>query len=233
LELRKDIRQQRPNHRVLVRTACLGLLAASLVCLPTLRGQSSQTPLTQEAPLRSVKAKQADYSLPVLRGFPATVGSASTPANLPPVVTLDLSSLLPPGHAELSWTTIAFVSETSIAVGLCSEDKTIQCSLSLVRWEGGVLRPFAQTAMFSKGNSIHPASEGRVLTTSYCCRPVLYSSDLSKSLRLPSSIFAVSPSGSTVAATTKGAGKSSVFHANWNSFEMVLGVCVPSRMKLL
>jgi hypothetical protein len=113
---------------------------------------------------------------------------------------LDLTLVLPPGQVELDWTTVAFMSETSIAVGLCSDLKTGKRSLSLVRWEGGVLRPFAQTLGFDARARIHPASHGRILTICfYSCKPALYSADLSNSLRLPSQISTVSPSGNTVA----------------------------------
>jgi hypothetical protein len=140
-------------------------------------------------------------------------GYASTPANPPPVATFDLSSLLPLGDRELQWTMITFVSETSIAIGLRSDGKTDNCSLSLVRWEGGVLLPLAQTAVFDSGASVHPANEGRVLTTT-CYRSVLYSSDLSKSLRLPSSIL-VSPSGNTVAAKA---------NRSWTVYRLLAGL---------
>src|ERR1700686_1186707 len=77
-----------------------------------------------------------------------------------PVATLDLSQLLPPGLVACEWTkTIAFVSDSSIAVGLCqfqdshpyphvSVSEKWDCSLTLLRWEGGVLQPLAQTHQF-------------------------------------------------------------------------------------
>src|SRR5713101_849545 len=69
----------------------------------------------------------------------------STPAQPQPVATLDLSTLLPSGQGKTTWTTIAFISESSIAVGLCHEVSAHKCSLSLVRRESGALRRFAQT----------------------------------------------------------------------------------------
>lgn len=90
-------------------------------------------------------------------------GFASGPPRSQPVATLDLSALLS-GHSEPAWATVAFSSETSIAVGLCRKDCAKKCSLSLVRWEGRTLRPFAQTVEFDSGMSIHPASEGQILT---------------------------------------------------------------------
>jgi hypothetical protein len=137
-------------------------------------------------------------------------GHASATANPPPVATLDLTKVLQPGHGEFDWTTIAFVSENTIAVGLCSDAKAGKCSLSLVHWQDGVLQPFPQTQALDARSRIHPLSEGRVLTTCISfCKPVLFSADLSTSLRLPllidppSSALAVSPSGSTIATKSK------------------------------
>jgi hypothetical protein len=74
-ELCIDMCQQRANYRVLVRTVDLVLLGASLVCLPVLRAQTSQPPLTQQAPLWSAKPKQVGYSLSVVVGhFRPSVG---------------------------------------------------------------------------------------------------------------------------------------------------------------
>lgn len=131
-------------------------------------------------------------------------GYASTPPQPQPTATLDLFTLLPPGQGELSWTTIAFVSETSIAIGLCRQGDGDKCTLSLVRWEGGVLRPFAQTPKFTAGGSVHPASDGRILKTWIRSPQLLYSPDLSTSLRLPSFIYLSSQSGRTVATITNG-----------------------------
>jgi len=95
-------------------------------------------------------------------------------------------------------------------VGLCSDIKADKCSLSLVRWQDGVLRPSAQMQEIDAESHIYPFSEGRVLTTcGFSCKPVLFSADLSTSLRLPLlinlpfSALVVSPSGSTVATKTR------------------------------
>jgi hypothetical protein len=139
------------------------------------------------------------------------VGSyASTPPQPQPAATLDVFTLLPSSQGELAWTTIAFVSETSIAVGLCRQGDGNKCSLSLVRWQGGVLRPFAQTPKFSAGGSVHPASDGRILKTWIRSPQLLYSPDLSASLRLPPFIYLSSQSGRTVATITKGRWK--IYH---------------------
>jgi hypothetical protein len=137
-------------------------------------------------------------------------GYTSAPTNPPPVASFELESLLPPGHDELDWTTIAFVSENTIAVGLCSDMTADKCSLSLVRWQDGVLRRSAQTQEIDARSHIYPLSAGRVLTgCGFSCKPVLYSADLSTSLRLPLlinlpfSALVVSPSGNTIATKTR------------------------------
>jgi hypothetical protein len=135
---------------------------------------------------------------------------ASTPPQPQPAATLDLFTLLPPGRGELGWTTIAFVSETSIAIGLCRQSAGDKCSHSLVRWEGGVLRLFAQTPKFSGWVSVHPASDGRILTTWIRSPQVLYSHDLSTSFHLPSFIDVSSQTGRTVATISKGGWK--IYH---------------------
>lgn len=127
----------------LVRTAGVGLVAASLLCVPRMRAQTSQFLLTQAGSLWSVKPELTESSLAVLGDLPPALGSVSTPLNLPPDATLDLSPLLPPGHGELTWTTIAFVSENTITVGLCSESMSEPCSLSLLR-RSGARKPHAR-----------------------------------------------------------------------------------------
>ncbi len=75
LELRVRMRRQkRPNYRVLVRKVGFICLTASLVCLPILRAQTGQPPLTKQAPLWSVKPKEVGYSLSVFRNFRPMVG---------------------------------------------------------------------------------------------------------------------------------------------------------------
>jgi len=135
--------------------------------------------------------------------------------------------MLPPGQVDQQRITIAFVSETSIALVLCSKGKPDQCQLSLVRWEDGILRPFAQTRSLNTGAHVNPASDGRVLTTcySFLCDPVLYSADLSTSLRLSLPIFVVSPSGSTVATITIGGWKPTTkgfkpTHGGWKIYRL-------------
>ncbi|MGA9981814.1 MAG: hypothetical protein WBQ08_24575, partial [Candidatus Sulfotelmatobacter sp.] len=157
-------------------------------------------------------------------------GYASTPANLPsdpaPVAMLDLSSLIPPGQVDLQRTSLAFVSETSIAVALCSKGKPDQCQLSLVRWEDGVLRLFAETLGPNTWAHVNPSTDGRVLLTCYSfCEPVLYSADLSRSRRLPEPIHVVSPSGGKVATITIGGWKQTnkglkPTHGGWKIYHL-------------
>ena len=131
-----------------------------------------------------------------------------------PVATLDLSLLLPPGPVTPEWTkSIAFVSNSSIAAGLCKFQDSHSnrrayspvkkdCSLTLIRWNAGVLQPFAQTHQFSPSKSIHLTSEARVVTTPIGKAPaILYSSDLSTAVELPPLHYA-SQSGNTVAELT-------------------------------
>jgi hypothetical protein len=81
-----------------------------------------------------------------------------------PVATLALSESPPSGQRESGWASVAFTSETSIAVGVCLRDYISQkCSLTLVRSEGGTLQPFAQTLRFDSGVFVHAASEGQIL----------------------------------------------------------------------
>jgi hypothetical protein len=109
-----------------------------------------------------------------------------------------------PPHGNFDWTTIAFLSDTSIAVGLCSKGNLDPCSLSLIRWRDGALQPSAHTSAFDAQTHILPASDGRILTACYYpCKSTLYSADLSTSLPLPASIFVASPSGRVVATATK------------------------------
>jgi hypothetical protein len=137
-------------------------------------------------------------------------GFASDSPLSQPVATLDLSELLPAGQGEPSWATVAFSSETAIAVGLCRTAGAMTCSLSLVRWENGTLQRLAQTLKFDSGTHIHPASGGQILGFQSSRPTVLYSADLSTLHELPkqlSQLWLVSPSGKTLAASVDGSWK--------------------------
>jgi hypothetical protein len=150
------------------------------------------------------EASQLFWWLVVLVGG-AGCGFASDPPVPQPVATLALSAAQSSGNQESAWATVAFSSETSIAVGLCRQDcRNQKYSLSLVRWEGGTLRLFAQTTRFNLGVSIHSANEGRILARQSWLPTLLYSADLSAARDLPKHLSHVSPSGKTVTESAPG-----------------------------
>jgi len=123
-------------------------------------------------------ASASDYPLPV------------------PTATLGLSTLLQRGTGEPTWQTVTYLSESSLAIGLCRYEV---CSLSLIRWEDGNLTMNSQTSRFKPGVLIHSTSQGRLFTALSLPPTVLYSADLSQSQELAKDIARVSPSGKTVA----------------------------------
>lgn len=138
------------------------------------------------------------------------LASASTSDSpLPvPTVSLELSTLLPRGSGEPTWRTVTYLSENSLAIGLCRYGV---CSLSLIRWEDGVLTTSARTFRFKPGVSIHPASQGRLFTAPSLPPTVLYSADLNQSQELTKDIARVSPSGKTVSEWT---------HDSWKIYHL-------------
>jgi len=138
----------------------------------------------------------------------AALGFASDPPPPQPVATLALH-VPHPGQRELAWVTVAFSSsETSIAVGLCQKDcADNKCSLFLVRWEDGTLRPLAQTLRFDSGATIHGSAEGQILTVESAPPTILYSPDLSTEYNLPKYLSHVSPSGMTASESASGSWK--------------------------
>ena len=137
------------------------------------------------------------------------VSLASASPQPKPVASLALSESHPSGQGEAAWASVAFTSETSIAVGVCLRDFINQkCSLVLVRWEGDTLQPFAQSLRFDFGVSVHPAGEGRILAIQGRSPTVLYSADLSTVHDLPKHLSRFfSPSGKTVADWAPGSWK--------------------------
>jgi len=124
---------------------------------------------------------------------------ASETSRPKPIATLNLSNLLATQGETVSVSSIAFVSDTAIAVGLCQHWLSTNCSLSLIRHEDGVLRPYAQTSRYRTGMSLHPSSGGQILTTPVGMFPaVLLSADLTTAQDLPS-LRLVSRSGNTAA----------------------------------
>jgi hypothetical protein len=137
----------------------------------------------------------------------AICGFASDPPLPQPVATLALSGIHSSGLGDPAWATVAFSTETSIAVDLCRPGCTDkECSLFLVRWEDGTLRPFAQTPRFDSGHSIHPVSGGQILA-GWWRLTVVYSADLSTVHDLPKHLSYVSPSGKTAAEQARGSWK--------------------------
>jgi hypothetical protein len=134
---------------------------------------------------------------------------ASASPQLQPVASLALSESPQSGQGEAAWASVAFTSETSIAVGACLRSFINQmCSIVLVRWKGDTIQPFAQTLRFDSGVSLHPASEGRILVFQSLSPTVLYSADLSTVNELPKNLSRfISPSGKTVAEWARGSWK--------------------------
>lgn len=120
-------------------------------------------------------------------------GFASLSQQIQPVATLDLSAVQLYGGKQPAWTTVAFTSDTRIAVSHCQGG----CSLSLIQWDGEVLRVSAQTVTGAGAVSIYPANEGLIFSAGNGTPMVLYSPDLSTSHDLPSSISMFSASGIT------------------------------------
>jgi hypothetical protein len=122
-------------------------------------------------------------------------GNASNPPGAELIASLDLSQL-PAGTKDASALSIAFISDTSNAVGLCS---ATGCSLSLLHRQGNVLQTYASTSHFRPGRSIHASSGGQILTTPFAGFPaLLFTPDLSVSRELPN-VFLASQSGNTAA----------------------------------
>jgi hypothetical protein len=132
---------------------------------------------------------------------------AAHPPRPQPVATLALSATHRSTLEESTWTSVTFLSETSIAVGLCRQNCSGKvCSLRLVRWESGALGAVAQTPRFEYGASLHPASEGQILA-GFWLPSALYSADLSTRRELPKRLSHISRSGRTVSESATGSWK--------------------------
>ena len=119
-----------------------------------------------------------------------------------PVATLALSQLLPPGSAASIWGAVAFVSDGSVAVGVCRAPGSTECSLSLILAKDGVLRPFAETRDLH-GMQLHRFPGGQVVTVPSGEGPAtLYSPNLSARQTL-FPLDHISNSGGIVAASTR------------------------------
>jgi hypothetical protein len=128
-------------------------------------------------------------------------GYASNSSGIESVAALDLSQL-PAGTKNSSAESIAFVSDTSLAIGLC-DSAAKRCSLTVLRRDGNLLRPYASTSSFRPGRAIHASSDGRILITPFAGNPaMLFTPDLSERQELPH-VFLASQSGNTAAGITK------------------------------
>lgn len=136
----------------------------------------------------------------------AVCSFASDPQLPTPIASWALPETHSSGQRESNCATVAFSSETSIAVGLCREDYVSkECSLVLVRWEGGTIQPLAQTTVFDSDLSINPASGGQILARQpWLQRTIVYSADLSRVRDVPKHLSRVSPSGKTAAEQMRG-----------------------------
>lgn len=113
-------------------------------------------------------------------------GIASNPPPPELVASIDLSQLLADPQ-DVSPQSIAFVSDTSIAVGLCPNGSATGCTLSLLHRQGDILRFYASTSHFSPGMSVHASREGQILAIPVGMSPaVLFAADLSEAQDLPS-----------------------------------------------
>jgi hypothetical protein len=148
--------------------------------------------------MKFVKTLAVLLIVPIVGGGLSVYASALPQAE--PNATLDLSPSSPTAQgARATSMSVTFLSETSIAVGLCQRSSDSVCELSVIRWENGVLRVIARTHRFGPTQmEIHP-STGRILTTPIGKLPAtLYSEDLSVGQELVP-LHHVSQSGATVA----------------------------------
>lgn len=125
------------------------------------------------------------------------------------VATLVFSEMSSPTQGEFTWTTVAFVTETSVAVGRCRQDcSSKQSSLILVRSKEGDLRPSEQTQWFDSDLAIHPTSGGQILAGhDWLTTTVVYSADLSTVRDLSRHLSRFSASGRTVGEQARGSWK--------------------------
>ena len=127
------------------------------------------------------------------------VAAQASESQSKPVAILGLSQLAPRGSSLEVTQSVAFISDTSIAVGLCQRGPGMNCSLFLIRCDGDILKPYATTSHYRAGMSIHAFSTGQILAKPMGTYPVvLFSADLSEEQYLPS-LYLASRSGNTVA----------------------------------
>jgi hypothetical protein len=139
----------------------------------------------------------------VLASYPSG-GQTTIPRPAEPVATLEVSRLLPAGPAENIAATTTFISDTAIAVGVCSGYTQRTCSLSVIRWNGNTLSVVATTGDFGLAHmNLHRSPGGSVLAMSVPGLAVLYSADLS-SRRDVQPVSHISSSGQITAQWVRG-----------------------------
>lgn len=132
-------------------------------------------------------------------------GFASNPSAAELVATYDLSQL-PVGNKTSSAVSMAFLSETSIAIVLCPNAPD-GCSISLLRRDETGLRRYASALHLRRARAIYASNNGQILITPFAGSPAtLLSPDLSTAQDLPR-IFLASQSGNTGAEFMKGGWK--------------------------
>lgn len=138
----------------------------------------------------------------VFVGFVLPTSAAA--AGQRPIASFELSQLLPAGSATMTNWTVTFVSDSSIAVGLCRGYDETSCCLSLLQWEKGTLRPIAATRDFRRTNmNLHRSAGNKILAMPTGKSPtILYSANLSATWELKP-LHYVSHSGETLGESTK------------------------------
>lgn len=112
-----------------------------------------------------------------------------------PAAQVELAQLMPEVH-EYIWGTVAFVSNTSIAVGMCPMYSR-PCKLALLEWKDGDLRLVASTRDFGPTLlNLHRAANG-IAGVGFNRSTLLYSADLSSKQEI-GPVHDISPSGTIV-----------------------------------
>src|SRR3984957_4804829 len=128
--------------------------------------------------------------------------SGSPPQQPQPVATLALSQLLPPGSAASIWGAVTFVSDGSVAVGVCRAPGSTECSLSFIHAKEREMRPFDETRCLN-GIPLNRFPGGQIVAVPSGEGPAtLYSPNLSARQTL-FPLDHISNSGGIVAASTR------------------------------
>ena len=119
------------------------------------------------------------------------------------IATLPLSQMLAGDAQSNIYGAVTFISESSIALGVCATGKSTGCSLSVIHWAEGQLKTVATTPDFdSMFTNVHRAPVDALLATTVPGKTVWYSSDLS-STHAAHNVSEISFSGKTSAQWSK------------------------------